>query len=394
MNKPIAIPQSIPYGRQEINAADIDAVVAILRSDRLTQGQAMPRFEEALAARCGARHAVAVSSGTAALHVACAAFGLGPGDVLWTSPNTFAASANCALSCGASIDLVDIEVDTGNMSVDALADKLERAERSGSLPKVVVPVHFGGHPCDMRPIKALSERYGFRILEDAAHALGATYFGEPIGNCRYSDAAVFSFHAIKAITTGEGGAVVTNDPELAARMARLRAHGAMRDPARMQERCDDGWYYEIAELGWNYRMTDLQAALGSSQLQRLDRFLERRTALAARYGQLLAQSGLKLPQSQPGVVPAWHLYAVGWNESVFGISRSKAFARLREVGIGVQVHYIPLHFQPLYQKYGFRRGQFPNAETRYRDSITIPLFASMSDEQQDYVVWEITRLAA
>jgi UDP-4-amino-4,6-dideoxy-N-acetyl-beta-L-altrosamine transaminase len=382
---------AIPYGRQDVAADDIEAVVAVLRSDWLTQGPTVPRFEAALGAYCGARHAVAVNSATAALHIACRALGLGPGDRLWTSPNTFVASANCALYCGAEVDFVDIDPRTYNMSVDALVAKLEAAEADGRLPKVVVPVHFGGQSCDMARIGALAERYGFRIIEDAAHAVGGRYLGAPVGNCRHSDITVFSFHPVKLITTGEGGAALTNDPELAERMARLRSHGITQDPRRMQSEPDGPWCYEEIELGWNYRMTDVAAALGMSQLRRLDEFVERRTALAARYHRLLANSGLALPWIDERCASAWHLYVVGWNDAS-RLSRREAFVELRRRGIGVQVHYIPVHTQPVFRERGFKVGQFPNAEAYYARALTIPLFPGLTEDQQDTVVEHLTGL--
>jgi UDP-4-amino-4,6-dideoxy-N-acetyl-beta-L-altrosamine transaminase len=369
-----------------VSADDIEAVVAVLRSDWLTQGPAVPRFEAALAAYCGTGHAVAANSATSALHVACLALGLGPGDRLWTSPNTFVASANCALYCGAEVDFVDIDPRTYNMSADALAHKLERAETEGRLPKIVVPVHFGGHSCDMKRIGALGERYGFRIIEDAAHSVGGKFLGMAIGSCAFSAIAVFSLHQVKVITTGEGGAALTNDAELADRMVRLRSHGITKDPARMQGEPDGPWYYQEIELGWNYRMTDIQAALGCSQLQRLDEYVRRRTALADRYGRLLANSGLTLPVSEPGCAPAWHLYVVGWNEEASGLTRREAFERLRSDGIGVQVHYIPVHMQPYFRALGFREGQYPNAEAHYARAMTIPLYPGLTEAQQDTVV--------
>jgi len=384
----------IPYGRQDIRAEDVEAVAAVLRSDWLTQGPAVPRFEAALAKACGAGHAVVVNSATSALHLACVALGLGPGDRLWTSPNTFTASANCALYCGAQVDFVDIDLRSGNMSADALAAKLERAAADGALPKIVVPVHFAGQSCDMRRIKELGERYGFRIVEDAAHAVGATYRGAPVGDCRYSDIAVFSFHPVKIITTGEGGAALTGDAALAARMMRLRSHGTTKAPERLTDKTNGAWYYEVEELGWNYRMTDIQAALGHSQIARLHDYVARRTALAARYDRLLANSGLALPWCDPDGASAWHLYVVGWNEAAFGLSRADAFARLRAAGIGVQVHYIPVHTHPYFRTLGFRPGQYPNAEAHYARAITIPLHAALTDAQQDVVVDQILRLAA
>jgi UDP-4-amino-4,6-dideoxy-N-acetyl-beta-L-altrosamine transaminase len=382
----------IPYGRQDVRPEDVDAVAAVLRSDWLTRGPAVPRFEAALADYCGARNAVAVNSATSALHIACLALGLGPGDRLWTSPNTFVASANCGLYCGAEVDFVDIDPRTYNMSADALAAKLESAEAQGRLPKVIVPVHFAGQSCDMRRIRALADRYGFRIVEDAAHAIGGKYLGVPIGGCRYSDIAVFSFHPVKIITTAEGGVALTNDAELADRMARLRSHGTTHDPARMQGEPDGPWYYQVIELGWNYRMTDIQAALGCSQMQRLDGYVRRRTVLAERYNRLLANSGLTLPWSDPGCASAWHLYVVGWNEEASGVSRRDAFGRLRAAGIGVQVHYIPVHTQPYFRKLGFRPGQYPNAEAYYACAITIPLYAGLTEAQQDSVVEQLTAM--
>jgi UDP-4-amino-4,6-dideoxy-N-acetyl-beta-L-altrosamine transaminase len=384
----------IPYGRQDISPQDIEAVVAVLRSDRLTQGPAVGQFETALASACGAKHAVAVNSATSALHIACVALGLGPGDRLWTSPNTFVASANCGLYCGAQIDFVDIDLRTGNMSADALTEKLAQADRHGSLPKIVVPVHFAGQSCDMRRIRALADRYGFRVVEDAAHAVGGKYLGAPVGDCRYSDIAVFSFHPVKIITTGEGGAALTNDADLAAGMTRLRSHGTTQDPQRLQEQSQGGWYYEVGELGWNYRMTDIHAALGLSQIERLRHYVRRRTALAERYSRLLANNGLVLPRCEPDCASAWHLYVVGWNEQAFGISRAEAFAALRAAGIGVQVHYIPLHLHPYFRKLGFRPGQYPNAEAHYARAMTIPLYPTLAEAQQDEVVERLTKLAA
>jgi UDP-4-amino-4,6-dideoxy-N-acetyl-beta-L-altrosamine transaminase len=376
----------IPYGRQDVREEDIEAVVSVLQSDWLTQGPAVPRFEAALAAYCGAKHAVAVSSGTSALHIACLALGLGPGDRLWTSPNTFVASANCALYCGAEVDFVDIDPRTYNISTDALEAKLNTAAKDGRLPKIVVPVHFAGQSCDMRSIRALADRYDFHIIEDAAHAIGARYLDAPVGSCVYSDIAVFSFHPVKVITTAEGGAAVTNDPGLAERMRRLRSHGITHDVHRMHREPDGPWAYDMEELGWNYRMTDVQAALGLSQMARLDDYVRRRTALADRYDRLLRNSGLHLPWTDPSCASAWHLYVIGWNEKLTGLSRREAFTRLRSAGIGVQVHYIPVHTQPYYGRLGFRTGQYPNAEAHYARAITIPLYFGLTDEQQDRVV--------
>ena len=375
----------IPYGRQDITDADIDAVVAVLRSDYLTQGPAVPRFEQAVAARCGAAHGVAVNSATSALHLACLALDLGPGDGLWTSPNTFVASANCGRYCGARVDFVDIDPRTYNLSVPALAAKLEQADRTGSLPKIVIPVHFAGQPCDMPAIGALARRYGFRVIEDASHAIGAYCHGEPVGNCRHSDITVFSFHPVKIITTGEGGLATTNDASLAERLARLRTHGITRDPATMQGEPAGPWDYQQIELGYNYRMTDIQAALGYSQLQRLEDYIARRQALAERYDRLLADLPLEPPYRDPAHLSALHLYPIEVSDQV-GIDRGQVFAKLRQAGIGVNVHYIPVHTQPDYQQFGFKSGDLPQAEAYYRRAISLPLFPAMTSSQQDHVV--------
>jgi len=384
----------IPYGRQEISRADIDAVVAVLQSDFLTQGPAVPRFEQAIAARGAARHAVAVNSGTSALHVACLAFDLKPGDVLWTVPNTFVASANCARYCGASVDFVDIASDTWNLSVPALREKLVRARRDGKLPKVVVPVHFGGQPTEQEAIWELAREFGFKVLEDAAHSFGAFRNGEPVGSCKWSHITTFSFHPVKTITTGEGGMAVTNDDELAHRMSVFRSHGITRDPARMRHPPEGPWYYEQIELGYNYRMTDLQAALGLSQLARLDEFLERRAVLARRYEQTLVELPLQLPVVQPGNRPAWHLYVVRLRSGAVAKTRREVFDLLRKQGIGVSLHYMPLHLQPYYRNLGFGPGLFPEAERYAREAISLPLYPGLSEREQDSVVQAIARALA
>jgi UDP-4-amino-4,6-dideoxy-N-acetyl-beta-L-altrosamine transaminase len=382
----------IPYGRQSIEPEDLEAVAAVLHSDWLTQGPTVPLFERALAEYCGAAHAVAVNSATSALHIACLALGLGPGDRLWTSPNTFLASANCALYCGAEVDFVDIDPRSYNMSVEALAAKLERAEVEGRLPKIVVPVHFAGQSCDMERIHGLGRRYGFRIVEDAAHAIGGRYQGRSIGDCRWCDIAVFSFHPVKIVTSGEGGAALTNDRLLAERMERLRSHGTTRDPAVMEDAPDGPWSYQMIELGWNYRMTDIHAALGCSQMRRIDDNVRRREELADAYDRKLANGGIALPWRDPDCESAWHLYVIGWNEEASGLSRGDAFARLRAAGIGVQVHYIPVHTQPYFRRLGFRPGQYPNAEAYYQRAMTLPLYAGLGDDQQDRVVHALTTL--
>lgn len=372
----------IPYGHQSISDADVEAVAATLRSGWLTQGPAVPAFETAVAERCASNFAVAVSNATAALHLACLALGVGPGDRVWTSPNTFVASANCARYCGADVDFVDIDPQTFNISVAALADKLSRAAAAGRLPKVLIPVHFAGLPCDMEEIGALARQYGIRVIEDASHAIGSTYQGRPVGNCAHSDITVFSFHPVKIITTGEGGMALTNSPELAGRIARLRSHGITRDAGEMSGASEGPWYYQQVELGFNYRMTDLQAALGLSQLQRLDPFLARRDALAARYDRALAGLPLGGQAGAADRTSARHLYPV----KIAAPRRLAVFETLRREGIGVQVHYIPVHLQPYYRALGFGPGDFPAAETYYAQAMSLPLFPDLTDEQQDRVV--------
>jgi UDP-4-amino-4,6-dideoxy-N-acetyl-beta-L-altrosamine transaminase len=384
----------IPYGRQEITDDDVTAVVAALRSDWITQGPAIPRFEAALAARVGAQHGVAVCNATAALHVACLALDLGPGDRLWTSPNTFVASANCGLYCGATVDFVDIDPRGYNMSVPALQARLEVAERTGTLPKVVVPVHFAGQSCDMRAIHALAQRYGFRIVEDASHAVGSSYLGAPVGDCRYSDITVFSFHPVKIVTTAEGGMAMTNDDILAMRMQRLRSHGITREPAQMEGTAAGGWDYHQVELGYNYRLTDLQAALGHSQLARLDAYVARRHTLARRYDALLADLPVIAPWQSPDAHSALHLYPIQVDGNRTRVTRKQVFDALRSAGIGVNVHYIPVHTQPHYRRLGFKAGDFPAAEAYYAQAISLPMFPTLTDAQQDEVVAALRRLLA
>lgn len=374
----------IPYGRQEITDADVAAVTAVLRSDFLTQGPMAPRFEEGVAARVGASHGVAVNSATSALHIACLALGLGPGDWLWTSPITFLASANCALYCGARVDFVDIDPRTWNLCPRALQAKLEIAEREGRLPKLVVPVHLGGESCDMAAIHALSLRYGFRIIEDASHAIGGKYRGEPVGNCRYSDICVFSFHPVKIITSAEGGMAMTNDAALAEAMGLLRSHGMTRDPRRMTHAPDGPWYYQQVALGFNYRMTELQAALGVSQLDRLENYVARRHALADRYDALLAGLPLMLPRRGPDAYSGLHLYIVRLQQAPRG--HREVFESLRAQGVGVNLHYIPVHLQPYYAAMGFAPGDFPEAERYYAEAISLPMYATLDEQQQDQVV--------
>jgi len=382
----------IPYGRQSIDDADIAAVEAVLRSDWLTQGPAIAAFEEELARRASARHAVAVCNATAALHIACVAAGLGSGDRLWTVPNTFVASANCGRYCGADVDFVDIDPLTWCMDANALEVKLQTARRAGTLPKVVIPVAFAGGSCDMKRVKRLSDEYGFTVIEDASHAVGASYAGRPVGCGDYAHMTVFSFHPVKIVTTGEGGAVLTNDPALCDRLRRLRSHGITRDPAQMDEPDVGAWSYEMQELGFNYRITDIQAVLGLSQLKRLDGFLARRRMLVQRYDTLLKNLPLQLPQLDALDESAWHLYVVRVKDNSAQAARRQVVDGLRAADIGVNVHYIPVHLQPYYRRLGFKPGNFPQAEQYYREALSLPLYAALTDAQQDRVVAQLKRV--
>jgi UDP-4-amino-4,6-dideoxy-N-acetyl-beta-L-altrosamine transaminase len=376
----------IPYGRQDITPADIQAVKTVLESDYLTQGPAVPAFEQKVADYCGASHAVAVNSATSALHIACLALGLGPGDMLWTSPITFVASANCALYCGAEIDFVDIDPQTAILSVDLLEEKLRIAAKSGKLPKILIPVHLCGLPCEMKRIWELSREYGFRIIEDASHAIGARYQGEPVGNCRYSEITVFSFHPVKIITTGEGGMAVTNHAEIASKMALLRSHGITRDHEMMTQEPDGPWYYQQIDLGFNYRMTDIQAALGISQMDRLDSYVIRRHELANRYQFMLADMPVNTQIQRPDAYSAYHLFVIRLRVDSIKRSHRQVFESMREKKVGVNLHYIPVHTQPYYQRMGFDLGDFPESEQYYAEAISLPMYASLTDSEQDQVV--------
>lgn len=383
----------IPYGRQSISPEDVAAVTEVLRSDWLTQGPMVPRFERAVTGYVGAGWGVAVNSATSALHIACLALDVGPGDRVWTTPVTFVATANCARYCGADVDFVDIDPRTYNLCPDRLEDKLRAADRAGCLPKVVIPVHLCGQSSDMAAIRVLADRYGFRIIEDASHAIGASYRGRKVGDCAYSDIAVFSFHPVKIVTTGEGGMAVTQDQELAKRLARLRSHGITRYPAEMAHPPEGSWYYEQIELGFNYRMTDIHAALGLSQMSRLDEFVAARHEIAARYDRLLAPFAITRPWQHPDTHSSLHLYVVRIpSGSEYGTHR-EVFERLRSDGIGVNLHYIPVYRQPYYERMGFRPEEFPNAESYYREAISLPIFPTLTEEQQHAVVKSLTQRA-
>ena len=375
----------IRYGQQDITQDDISAVIAVLNSINLTQGPNIPLFEQSVLTHTNAKHAVAVNSATSALHIACLALDLGPGDLLWTTPNTFVASANCALYCGAQVDFVDIDPRTYNLCPLALEAKLIEAEKVNRLPKVVIPVHLTGQPCDMAAIHALGERYGFKIIEDASHAIGGMYKGDPIGNGRYSDITVFSFHPVKIVTTGEGGMAVTNSDEIAVRLRLLRSHGITRDPDLMTQHMDGPWYYQQILLGFNFRLTDIQAALGVSQMNRLSHYVARRHEIAQRYSQLLAGLPLTLPFQQPDTYSAYHLYVIRLQLDKIQTTHLEVFNALRAKDILVNLHYIPVHTQPYYQKLGFKQGDYPEAELYYRDAISIPMHAALTDAELEEV---------
>ncbi len=385
----------IPYGRQDIQESDISAVIEVLRSDFLTQGPVVPEFERLVSEICGASHAVAVNSATSALHIALMALGVGTGDVVWTSPNTFVASSNAALYCGATVDFVDIDLETYNMSISALRTKLEKAEALGVLPKVVIPVHLTGQPCDLQEIHVLAQHFGFKVVEDASHAIGGRYLKSDIGNCKYSDITVFSFHPVKIVTTAEGGMALTNDSALAQQMALLRNHGITRDRLLMTKAPKGPWYYEQIVLGYNYRMTDLQAALGISQMQRLQEYIDRRHEIAARYTQELAELPLILPKQAEFAHSAYHLYVIRLDlDLIRPLTHAEVFLALRERDILVNLHYIPVHTQPYYQKMGFAWGDFPNAETYYKSAISIPMFPTLSREAQAKVIIALHEILA
>ena len=376
----------IYYGKQDVNETDIEAVEAVLRSDFLTQGPAIEQFEHRVADYCGAKYAVAVTNATSALHIACLAAGMEKDDILWTSPITFVASANCARYCGSDVDFVDIDEKTYNMSADRLEEKLRKAKAAGRLPKMVIPVHLAGQSCDMQRIHALAEEYGFVVTEDASHAVGADYLNTKVGSCTFSDMTVFSFHPVKIITTGEGGMVLTNREDLYEKLLLYRSHGITRNMADMTHEPDGPWYYQQIELGFNYRMTDLQAALGCSQMDRLDAFVARRRELAARYDALLRGLPVRTPYVMENTVPSWHIYIVQVDFSEIGKTKVQVFQEMKERGIVLNLHYIPVHRQPYYEKLGFCKGDFPDSEQYYDVAFTLPLYYSLMEEQQDRVV--------
>ena len=369
------------YGKQSIDENDIDAVVEVLKSDFLTQG---PAIEKCVAEYCGAKYAVAVTSATAALHISCLSAGLGKDDILWTSPITFTASANCGRYCGADVDFVDIDPSTYNMSIAELEKKLQAAEIK---PRVVVPVHLAGQSCEMDKIYKLSQKYGFKVIEDASHAIGADYKETKVGCCKYSDMTVFSFHPVKIVTTGEGGMVLTNDKDLYEKLVLYRSHGITRDPKLMTGTADGPWYYQQIDLGFNYRMTDMQAALGYSQMQKVNEFVSKRRYLAKRYNELLKNiNGIQLPDQNEDTKSSWHLYVVRVDFSKISKTKNQIFAEMKEKGICLNLHYIPVHTQPYYENLGFKGGDFPNSEKYYEEAFTLPLYYSLTDEQQDHIV--------
>ena len=376
----------IPYGKQSIDQADIDAVLNVLQSDWLTQGPKVPAFEAGIASYCKVKHGIAVNSATSALHIACLALGVGENDIVWTSPISFVASSNCALYCGAKIDFVDIDLDTGNMSIKELEQKLILAEKNNCLPKVVIPVHLAGQSCDMQAIHQLATKYDFKIIEDASHAIGGKYMGESIGNCKYSDITIFSFHPVKIITTGEGGVCTTNDPKIANKLCLFRSHGITRHENEMTKKSDGPWYYQQIELGLNYRMTDISAALGLSQLDRLDEFILKRHSIAQKYDNAFADKPLITPYQHQDNYSSYHLYIIRVKNSLEGLNKLNLFTSLREAGILVNLHYIPVYQQPFYEEIGYNNKDYPESEKYYEEALSLPIHTLLKDEEQDFII--------
>ncbi len=376
----------IPYGKQDINQADINSIISVLKSDFLTQGPQVPLFEKTVSDYCGVEYGVAVNSATSALHIACLALDLRKGDWLWTSPNTFVASANCGLYCGAKVDFVDIDPKTYNLSAKELERKLIQAKQNNKLPKIVIPVHFAGQSCDMKKIHSLGQEYGFKIIEDASHAIGGKYLDQPIGGCQYSNITVFSFHPVKIITTAEGGLATTNNKKLSERMQLFRSHGVTRDPELMTKKAEGDWYYQQVDLGLNYRMNELQAALGISQMNRLDEFVSARHQSQKRYDEFLKNFPITTPYQDLNNYSALHLYPIQIQIDKVKGTRKEIFEALRKNDIGVNVHYIPVHTQPYYENMGFKKGDYPNAENYYERVISIPMFQGLTIEMQDEVI--------
>ena len=381
----------IPYRKQNINQNDINSVLSVLKSDFITQGPQTPLFEQSVSKYCNVEYGVAVNSATSALHIACLALGLSEGDWLWTSPNSFVASANCGLYCGSKVDFVDIDPKTFNMSDLELEDKLIQAKQENKLPKVVIPVHFAGQSCNMKRIHYLGQKYGFKIIEDASHAIGGKYLDKMIGGCQYSDITVFSFHPVKIITTAEGGLATTNSKDLAEKMRLYRSHGITRDESLMTSQSKGAWYYQQVDLGFNYRMTELQAALGVSQMQRLDGFVARRHILKDRYNSLLGGHPIIKPYQDQNSYSALHLYPIKIDLKRVSKTRKQIFNELREDGVGVNVHYIPIQTHPYYRKFGFKEGDFPNSESYYEAALSLPLYSGMCFQDQDKVVSSIIK---
>jgi UDP-4-amino-4,6-dideoxy-N-acetyl-beta-L-altrosamine transaminase len=382
----------IPYGRQDIISTDIDAVVKVLKSDFITQGPVVPKFERLICDYTSAKYSIATNSATSALHIACLALGLGAGDYLWTTPNTFVASANCGLYCGSKVDFVDIDPKTYNLSPQLLEKKLIKAEKEGVLPKIVVPVHFSGQSCDMEKIYKLSQKYGFKIIEDASHAIGGKYKGQLIGNCKYSNITIFSFHPVKIITTGEGGIALTNSSVLKEQMQLLRSHGITRDQDLMTQKIEGSWYYQQIGLGYNYRMTDMQAALGISQIKRIDSFINNRHKIKKKYDQKLLEMPVVLPFQDSNAHSAMHLYAIQIKHNIVKKSHKQLFDEMRARNIGVNLHYIPIHLHPYYMQMGFKQGDFPNAESYYSRAMSLPIFNTMTDFQQNKVITALSEV--